>query len=165
MATYFQVSVHQYKPKERAILNAILAIGTGVLTLIYPSFVYLIAGGYLVALGLLFLYFRVPGIIAALPIITGAVIFIFPDIIPIVFAAFLGLFGLILLLAFQFSILGFLTLIIAVLIVMNPDSVAYLIAAFLLLYGVSSLIRTFRNRGGGRGGSDREIEEAVVIED
>jgi hypothetical protein len=123
--------------------------------LIYPSFLYLIAGGYLIALGLLLIYFKMPPVIAAFPIVAGIVIFIFPDLIPYTFAGFLGFFGFILLFAFQFAIVGFLTLIIAVLIIMNPDSVAYLIAAFLLLYGVSNLIRLYRFRGGNR----RAIEQ------
>jgi hypothetical protein len=135
-----------YKTRERQILNALLALVTGLLTWVYPNFLYLIAGGYLVALGIIFLTFKTPPALAAIPIIAGVLIFIFPELIPVTFAAFLGLFGLMLLFAFQFSFMGFLTLIIAVLIIMNPDSIAYLIAAFLLLYGVSNLIRLFQNR-------------------
>lgn len=163
MNTYFQVSFQQYKPRERTVLNALLAIATGVLTLLYPNFLYLIAGGYLVALGVIFIWFRTPVFIAGVPIVTGIIIFIFPEVIPIAFALFLGFFGLVFLLAFQFAIMGFLTLIIAVLIIMNPDWVAYLIAAFLLLFGVSNLIRLFRNKD-KRGDSDY-IDEATVIED
>ncbi len=96
------------------------------------------------ALGILFLAFRTPPIIAAFPIITSILIFIFPELIPVTFAAFLGFFGLILLLSFGFMVMGFLTLIIAALIVANPDSVAYLIALFLLLYGTTNLIRLFQ---------------------
>lgn len=137
------------QPKERRVLNALLALVTGLLTLTYPNFLYLIAGGYLVALGLIFIWFRTPAVIAALPMLTGVLIFIFPELIPITFAVFLGFFGLIMLMGFQFAFMGLLTLLIAILIIMNPDSVAYLIAAFLLLYGISNLIRIFqenRNR-------------------
>ncbi|MCC5942814.1 MAG: hypothetical protein JJU37_14825 [Balneolaceae bacterium] len=148
MAQYFHINI-QYRSKQRQLLNAILALITGVLTLSYPGFLYLIAGGYLMALGLLMIYFRFPPVIAALPIITGIVIFILPNLIPYTFAAFLGFFGLILLMALQFSIMGFLTLIIAVLIVMNPDSVALFIAIFLLLYGVSNLIKIIQGRNKG----------------
>jgi hypothetical protein len=137
----------QYKAKERQLLNAVIAVLTAVLTLIYPEFLYLIAGGYLIVLGLLLIYFRLPAIIPALPLVAGILIFIFPELIPYTFAGFLGFFGVILLLAFQFAILGFLTLIIAVLIVMNPDAVAYFIAIFLLLYGISNLIRHFAGNG------------------
>ena len=144
MKQYFHINI-EYKSRERRILNALLALVTGVLTLTYPAFLYLIAGGYLIALGLVFMYARTPAIIAAVPMITGILIFFFPDIIPITFAVFLGFFGLILLMAFQFSIMGFLTLLIAVLIIMNPDSVAYFIAAFLLLYGATNLIKLFQN--------------------
>jgi hypothetical protein len=163
MATYYHISFQQHKPKERTVLNALLAIATGVLTLLYPSFLYLIAGGYLIALGVVFIWFKTPAFIAGLPIVTGVIIFLFPEVIPIAFAIFLGFFGLILLLAFQFSVMGFMTLIIAVLIVMNPDSVAYLIAAFLLLYGVSNLIRFFRGDDNRKGPDN--IEEAKVISD
>ena len=145
----------EYKTRERQILNALLALATGLLTLIYPNFLYLIAGGYLIALGMLFIFFRMPSTVSAVPIVTGILIFIFPELIPVMFAAFLGLFGFILLFAFQFSILGVLTIIIAVLIVANPSSVAYLIAAFMLLYAVSNLIRLYRQweSAGGSGGT------------
>lgn len=144
MIQSFRIQVH-HKPREQRILNALLALVTGILTLTYPNFLYLIAGGYLIALGLVFMYARIPAIIAAVPMITGILIFVFPEVIPITFAVFLGFFGLILLMAFQFSIMGFITLLIAVLIVMNPDSIAYFIAAFLLLYGATNLIKLFQN--------------------
>lgn len=143
MQQYFRINI-EYKSRERRILNALLALVTGILTLTYPTFLYLIAGGYLVALGLVFMYARTPAIITAFPILTGILIFIFPELIPITFAVFLGFFGLILLMAFQFSFMGFITLLIAILIVMNPDSVAYFIAAFLLLYGITNLIKLFQ---------------------
>lgn len=146
MAQYFQVNI-QYKAKERRLFNAVLALVTGVLTLIYPGFLYLIAGGYLLALGLMMIYFRLPAIISAFPILAGVLIFIFPELIPFTFAGFLGFFGLILLLALQFTIMGFFTLIIAVLIILNPDSIAYMIAMFLLLFGISNLIRIYQERG------------------
>lgn len=136
----------QHRTRERQMINALLALATGLLTLAYPSFLYLIAGGYLVALGVLFIFFRVPATLSAVPIVAGVIIFIFPELIPITFAVFLGLFGLILLLIFRFTLTGVLTLIIAALIVTNPDSVAYLVAAFLLLYGVSNLIQLYQDR-------------------
>lgn len=141
-----QYHIHiQYKTRQRQILNALLALATGVLTLIYPNFLYLIAGGYLVALGVLFALFRIPPTLSALPIIAGVVIFIFPELIPVTFAIFLGLFGLVLLIAFQFALMGVFTLVIAGLIAAYPDSVAYLIATFLLLYAVSNLIRFYQD--------------------
>lgn len=143
MRSTFHINV-QYRTNERRLLNTVLAILTGILTLVYPDFLYLIAAGYLLALGILMFVYKIPAIIAAFPIVAGALIFLFPELIPYTFAAFLGFFGVILLMAFQFAIIGFLTLIIAVLIFMNPDSVAYLIAAFLMMYGVSDLIRYYR---------------------
>ncbi len=145
MFEQYRITV-QYKTRERQILNALLALATGVLTLIYPNFLYLIAGGYLVALGLLFIAFRLPAGLSAVPIVAGALIFIFPELIPVTFATFLGLFGLLLLLSFGFAITGVFTLIIAGLIIANPGSVAYLIAVFLLIYGVSSVIHWYRDR-------------------
>lgn len=140
----------EYKKRKRQIANALLALATGILTLIYPNFLYLIAGGYLVALGILFIAFRFPSTLSAIPIVAGILIFVFPELIPVTFAAFLGLFGLMLLFSFQLSIMGVITLFIALLIVINPDSIAYLIATFLLLYAVSNLIRYYQdwqNRG------------------
>tara|TARA_R110000868_G_scaffold306734_3_gene568109 strand:+ start:36321 stop:36758 length:438 start_codon:yes stop_codon:yes gene_type:complete len=134
-----------YKPRTRQTLNTVLTLGTGVLTLIYPDFLYLTAGGYLVALGILFLSFKMPSVIAAVPLVTGILIFIFPDLIPITFGIFLVVFGLILLFSFSLTILGILTFVIGALIYMNPDFIAYLIAAFLLLYSLNNLVFLMRN--------------------
>ncbi|MFH5884687.1 hypothetical protein ACG2F4_10275 [Halalkalibaculum sp. DA3122] len=143
MFEQYQISV-QYKTRERQILNALLALATGVLTLVYPNFLYLIAGGYLVALGLLFIAFRIPSWLSAVPIVAGVLIFIFPELIPFTFATFLGLFGLLLLFSLGFAATGVITLVIAIMLFANPGSVAYLIAIFLLLYGISNLIRWYR---------------------
>ena len=143
MLEHFQISI-DYRPRERQMLNALLALATALLTLIYPNFLYLIAGGYLLALGILFIAFRIPAGLAAVPVVAGVLIFIFPELIPITFALFLGLFGFILLFAFQFSVIGVITLIISLLIFLNPDSVAYLIAVFLLVYAVSNFINFYR---------------------
>ncbi|TYP92624.1 hypothetical protein LX73_1986 [Fodinibius salinus] len=132
------------RSREHQIINALLALTTGVLTLGYPNFLYLIAGAYLVGLGLLFVMYKVSPTVAAVPIVSGLVIFLFPGLIPTIFATFLGFFGLILLFGFQFALLGVLTLIIAVLIIANPDSVAYLVAVFLLFYSISNLIRYYQ---------------------
>jgi len=163
MYQQFQVNI-QYKTRERRIFNALLALATGVLTLVYPSFLWLIAGGYLIALGLLFIFFKTPPVIAAFPIIAGVFIFLFPDVIPVTMAVFLGIFGLILLLSFGFAFMGILTLIIAALIISNPDSVAYLIAAFLLLYGFSNLIRLFQKNRDTSSGKPRDKNEIVIEE-
>ena len=160
MQFHFQISSTPQKSRERQVLTALLALVTGALVLIYPNFLYLIAGGSLVALGLMFMYARVPAFIAGFPIVAGILIFIFPELIPYTFALFLGFFGLIMLMGFQFAIMGFLTLIIAVLILMNPDSVAYFIAAFMLLYGVSNLIRLFQNRNQDDGDSN---DQDVIV--
>ena len=159
MLTQYQFQV-QYKNRERHILNALLALVTGVLSLIYPNFLYLIAGGYLIALGGVFAIFRLPTGVAALPIVTGIIIFIFPDLIPITFAVFLGIFGAVFLFGFQFSILGIVTLIIAALILINPNSIAYFIAFFLLIYAISSLIRIYQHWQGGK--SDSSGQEISV---
>ncbi len=160
MLEQYRIQIN-YKNRERQILNALLALITGLLTLIYPNFLYLIAGSYLVALGILFVGFRISPALSAVPIVAGILIFIFPELIPVTFAAFLGLFGLILFFGFQFSVVGVLTVIIAVLIASNPDSVAYLIATFLLIYAVSHLIRLYQqwqNSGDNSGGGPVSIQ-------
>lgn len=145
MLDQFRLNI-QYHNRQRQTWNAILALITALLTLVYPNFLYLIAGGYLLGLGLLFMIFRIPSTLSALPIVAGALILIFPELIPGTFAVFLGLFGLVLLFAFQFSLLGIIALIIAILIITYPGSVAYFIASFMLLYAVSNLIRLYQNR-------------------
>jgi hypothetical protein len=144
MLSQYRIDIHDSDRKNHHLWNALLALATGILTLIYPNFLYLIAGGYLIALGALFIPFRIPTPLAAVPIIAGIIILIFPELIPITFASFLGLFGLLLLLSFGFAFIGGLTLVIALLIIINPDSVGYLAATFLLLYSVSNLIRLYR---------------------
>jgi hypothetical protein len=161
MQFHFQISSTPQKSRERQILTTLLALVTGALVLMYPNFLYLIAGGYLIALGLMFMYARVPAFISGFPIVAGVLIFIFPELIPYTFAIFLGFFGLMMVMAFQFAVMGFLTMIIAVLILMNPDSVAYFIAAFMLLYGVSNLIRLFQDRN-RKPGNDNDPD--VIVE-
>ncbi len=160
MFNQFQVHI-QHKSRQRSIINALLTLATGVLTLIFPNFLYLIAGAYLVSLGLMFLVFKFPSPLVALPLVSGILIFIFPELIPITFASFLGLFGLAMLFALQLSILGIITLIIALLIVMNPDSVAYFIAFFMLIYATSNLISFYNNRKESNDGFD---DDSVTIE-
>ncbi|MEX0720306.1 MAG: hypothetical protein WD059_06540 [Balneolaceae bacterium] len=135
----------QYRLRERQVVNVLLTLATGILTLIFPNFLYLIAGVYLVALGVLFIVVKIPATLSAIPILTGLLIFIFPELIPITFAAFLIFFGLIMLLIFGLTVMGIITLIIAALIIMNPDYVAYLIAFFLLLYAITNLIQFYRD--------------------
>lgn len=160
MFEHYQVQFKN-RSKERQILNAVLTLATGVLTLMFPNFLYLIAGAYLLALGLMFLAFRLPGALTALPIVAGVLIFIFPELIPITFASFLGLFGLMMLFALQFTILGVITIITAVLIVMNPDSVAYFIAFFMLVYATSTLVNFYKE---WQASKDEYDDGDVIIE-
>lgn len=156
----FSISIgEKQRSKEEKIINVLLTLATGVLTLLFPNFLYLIAGGYLLALGLMFMAFKFPGAVAALPIVAGGLIFVFPDLIPYTFAGFLGFFGLLMLFSFQLSFLGIIIFIIAVLIVMNPDSVAYFIAFFMLTYAVSNLIQFYKQwkNKGPKETSDGEI--------
>lgn len=146
MLTQYRINIQDQNRRRHHLWNAVLALITGVLTLIYPNFLYLIAASYLIILGLLFIPFRIPNTLAAIPIIAGIVIFIFPELIPITFAIFLGLFGLVMLLNFGFVFVGVLILIIAVLIITNPDLVGYLIAFFMLSYAISNLVRLYQNQ-------------------
>lgn len=150
------------KSKEQKIINVLLTLATGVLTLIFPNLLYLIAGGYLLALGLMFIAFRFPGFVSALPIVAGILIFIFPELIPFTFAGFLGLFGVLMLFGLSLSVLGIITIIIAIGIMMNPDSVAYFIAFFMLTYAVSNLIQFYKqwkNKGPKEKGDGEVIIE------
>lgn len=158
----FSINIRsEQQSKEQKLINVLLTLATGVLTLIFPNFLYLIAGGYLIALGLMFMMFRFPGAITALPVVSGILIFIFPELIPFTFAGFLGLFGLLMLFGLSFSILGIITLIIAVLIIMNPDSVAYFIAFFMLSYAVSNLIQ-FYNQWKNKGPKEKSDGEIII---
>jgi len=88
-----QVTVHK-KSGQRKLFNALLALATGALALIWPNFLYYIVGGYLVALSLILLYFKVSNFLTALSLLTAVLIFLLPELIPYTFAFFLGVFGL-----------------------------------------------------------------------
>lgn len=138
MYQQIQITVHQ-RSGQRKLFNAILALATGALALIWPNFLYYIVGGYLIALSLILLYFKVSSFLTALTALTAVLIFLLPELIPYTFAFFLGVFGLTFLMM-QLTLIGLVTLLFSVLILMNPGSVAYMIGAFLLLYGFIHLI-------------------------
>lgn len=138
MYQQIQITVHR-RSGQRKLFNALLALATGALALIWPNFLYYIAGGYLIALSLIFLYFKVSSFLTALTALTAVLIFLLPELIPYTFAFFLGVFGLTFLIM-QLTLMGLTILLFSVLILMNPGSVAYMIGAFLLLYGFIHLV-------------------------
>lgn len=143
MFEHFQIQFKERR-KEHQVLSAILTLAAAILTFIYPNFLYIIAGGYLIALGIFFMIFKMPAPIIALPVVAGFVIMLFPNFIPYTFAGFLILFG-----AFFFPfirMLGILAILIAVIILLNPQTVAIFIALFLLIYALSDLIGFYRSR-------------------
>src|SRR5699024_11612585 len=103
MLTQYRIEIHENNRNRHHLCNALLALASCILILIDHNFLYLIAGGYLIALGALFIPFRIPTPLAIIPIIAGILILIFPELIPITIAVFLGLFGLLLLLSFGFD--------------------------------------------------------------
>ena|SRR5690554_1042884 len=137
------------RKKEHQILSAILTLVAAILTFIYPNFLYIIAGGYLIALGIFFMISKMPTPIVALPVIAGLIIILFPNLIPFTFAGFLILFGAVF---FPFlRTLGIVAILIAVIILLNPQTVAIFIALFMLIYAISDLIgfyKSWQNRKG-----------------
>src|SRR5690625_6570180 len=87
MVQFFRINVG-YRARERSLLNTILAIATGILTIIYPNLLYLIVAGYLLLLGIMMVYFKMPPLLAAFPVVAGILIFLLPELIPYTFAAF-----------------------------------------------------------------------------
>ncbi len=126
---------------RRKILNALLALLTGILALIYPNLLYYIIGGYMFALGLLLLIFNISTFLTAVAFLAGFIVFLFPESIPITVGLFLAVLGFTLLFSFGFTVMGILTLIIAVVIFANPGSIAYMIAIFLLLYSLTYFVK------------------------
>src|SRR5690625_1878956 len=120
MVQFFRINV-SYRASDGSLLDTIRAIATWILTIIYPNILNLIVVGYLLILGIMMVYFKMPPLLAAFPVVAGILIFLLPVLIPYTFAAFLGFFGFILILGFQFAIAGVLILIIAILALMNPD--------------------------------------------
>lgn len=143
MFEHYQIRFKERR-KEHQVLSAILTLAAAILTFVYPNFLYIIAGGYLIALGIFFLISKMPTPIIALPIIAGIFIMLFPNFIPYTFAGFLILFGAVF---FPFiRTLGILAILIAVIILLNPQTVAIFIALFMLIYAVSDLIGFYKSR-------------------
>jgi len=129
---------------QRKLLNALLALFTGVLAFIYPNFLYYIVGGYMIALGLLLLVFNISSFLTAVSFLSGILVFLFPELIPFIAGTFLAVLGFALLLSFGFTTMGIITLLIAAVIFANPGSIAYMIAIFLLLYSLNYFIKLFQ---------------------
>ncbi len=139
---------------KRKILNALLALFTGILALIYPNFLYYIVGGYMIALGLLLLVFNISSFLTAFSFLSGILVFLFPELIPTIAGIFLAVLGFTLLLSFGFTVMGIITLLIAAVIFANPESIAYMIAIFLLLYSLNYFIKLFQESRTSSSSSD-----------
>lgn len=145
MAFHFTILL-EHKTRGRRILHAIMAIITAILVLLWPASLYYIIGSYLIATGLLFLFFHAPTFMTALSMVTGFFIFIFPSFIPYLFAFFLLAIGLGTLLSVGFSGFAVIPLLAAFLLLAFPDIIAIIVALFLLLYGVATLTDLLRSR-------------------
>ncbi|MEX2573666.1 MAG: hypothetical protein WD317_05190 [Balneolaceae bacterium] len=138
MYQQLRFTVHR-ESGQRKLANALLALATGVLALTWPTFLYYIAGGYLIAFSMIMLYYRMNSFLTALAGLSALLIFLFPELIPFTFAFFLAVFGLTFLIT-TLVIPGIIMLIFAGLIISYPGSVAYMIGAFLVLYGFTHLV-------------------------
>lgn len=143
MLEYYHIRFRE-RPQKQQLLAALCTLSAAILTFIFPNFLYLIAGGYLILLGVLFLIGKFPAPVITLPLVAGIIIFLFPEIIPFTFAGFLLIFGALLFLLFK--PLGILTLIIAVIILINPESIALFIALFMLIYAISDIVNYAKAR-------------------
>ncbi len=145
MTTHIQFSINNNSGYRR-VLHAILAILTGVLVMLWPDALYYIVGSYLIATGLVFLFFRTPSFMVAAPVVAGIFIFIFPAFIPYFFAFFLLVIGLGSLLSGGLTPFAVIPLAAAALLLMFPDIISIIVAAFLLLYGFTSIVAMIRSR-------------------
>lgn len=152
MATHIHFVMNN-NPGKRRVLHSVLAILTGILILLWPDALYYILGSYLIATGVLSLFFRAPSFLVAVSIITGIFIFIFPSFIPYLFAFFLLVIGLGSLLSGGIG-LALLPLLAAALLLAFPDIISIIVAAFLMLYGFTSIIALIQSRK-----KDKEIIE------
>lgn len=139
MPQYVEILWQRDGSKHR-LLNGLLAVLTGIFALIWPDFLYMIAGGYLIATGLVFMAFRFNSFLVAATMLAGIFIFVFPKLIPFGFAFFLLILGIISLMSGGLSFVGVLALAVAVLLLSVPGFIAYIVAGFLLLYGIKNLV-------------------------
>ncbi len=149
MATSIRIYLSE-KKKPRSVINAVLALLTGLGALIYPNFLYYFVGIYLIVLGIIFFLFRFNSFLTAAALLAGIFIWIFPESIPITFALFLIVLGLITLLSGGFIVIGAISLMMATLIFLFPGFISYLIGIFLLLYGATHLIYMMQQSREGR---------------
>jgi uncharacterized membrane protein HdeD (DUF308 family) len=149
MAKFFSISIGNRGGKTD-LLSAILAIIAGVSALIWPSYLYYIVGGFLIAIGLIFAFFQFSSVLSAGSVLAGAFIIVKPSLIPYGFAFFLVVLGVTLMFSVGFSVLGILSLLMALVLISNPGSIAILIGVFLLFYGVNQTIKYFQGRRGGQ---------------
>lgn len=147
MTTHHRISfVTHSRPGSRRALNAVFALITGVLVILWPESLYYILGSFLVASGVLQLLLRAPSVLVVLPVVSGMFIFAFPNFIPYFFAFFLMTIGLGSLFTGGLTALGVLSVIAAVLLILFPEIISLIVATFLILYAVITLIALFQAR-------------------
>ncbi|MDI6400920.1 DUF3096 domain-containing protein [Balneolaceae bacterium ANBcel3] len=143
MGIQFSVVTH-HPSNQRRTLNAIMAILTGVLVLLWPEALYYILGSYLVATGLIYFFFRAPSFLTGTTILAGVLIFFFPFLIPFLFAFFLLMLGIGAFLSGGLTGFSVFPILAALMLIFFPDIISYIVAFFLLIYGITSIVSMFQ---------------------
>jgi hypothetical protein len=134
----FYIEVREDNPTRR-VVNGLVALATGILTLIRPDMLTTIIAAYLIASGLIAFFFRSAMFTGAAAITAGIFIFAFPNLIPYAFAIFLLIMAFGSIMSGGLSFFGIIAFIFALVIISDPNLVKYGIAAFLVFYGVFSI--------------------------
>lgn len=138
---------------SRKFTNGLIALVTGILTLIMPEMLTIIIAAYLISNGIVYFFYRSAIIIGAASVVAGIFIFVFPNLIPYAFAFFLLILSFGAIMSGGLSILGIMAFIFALIIIGTPEFVNYVIAAFLVFYGVFSIMNWKQMKDRMLGGS------------
>lgn len=141
----FYMEIKEENPNRR-LINGLIAVLTGVFTLIWPDFLPVLIAAYLISTGIVYFFFRKAAFIGAASIVAGIFIFAFENLIPYAFAFFLFILAFGSILSGGLSLIGIMAFIFGLIIISNPVFVTYVIAGFLLFYGLLGLMAWWKKK-------------------
>lgn len=130
----------------RKFTNGLVALATGVFTMIFPEMLHIIIAAWLISNGIMQFFYKSGAFMGGISLIAGLFIYQFENFIPFAFAFFLIIMAFGAILSGGLSFFGIVTFIFALLIMGTPSLVNVMIAAFLIFYGTSALFAWWQLR-------------------